>query len=336
MKNIILKWGIIGSGDVVNRLVKKSFNIKTKSLALMIMSDNLEQARVIAKKYRIRDYTDNANDIFENKDINAVYIACPPNNHFKYLIKSINSKKKYLLCEKPLVIKSSELEKLKKFLRSKKISLTTCFYRRYQKRFLKIKNIIDKKKIGKILFFKVAYLHGPETHPTAKIMKNKLLLPWRFKKKIAGAGNLFDMGSHVFDMINFLIGEISEINVNIKNIKKLYDVEDNAFIKFDLKNGVSGFGIWSSISKLNEDYFEIFGTEGKIIFSMNDNPIVKLIKPKKTHVFREKFIKPAHKPMINKIVKDFIYLKKKNKYRYNTSDLSATKHLIQAISKFKN
>jgi len=40
--------------------------------------------------------------------------------------------------------------------------------------------------------------------------------------------------------------------------------------------------------------------------------------------------------MINKIVKDFIYLKKKNKYRYNTSDLSATKHLIQAISKFKN
>ena len=55
MKNIILKWGIIGSGDVVNRLVKKSFNIKTKSLALMIMSDNLEQARVIAKKYRIRD-----------------------------------------------------------------------------------------------------------------------------------------------------------------------------------------------------------------------------------------------------------------------------------------
>ena len=46
-----------------------------------------------SKKYNIENFTDNVNDIFKNKKINAVYIACTPDKHFEYIIKSSNYKK---------------------------------------------------------------------------------------------------------------------------------------------------------------------------------------------------------------------------------------------------
>ena len=46
----MLKWCIIGSGDVVNRLVNKSLNIKKKSKVISILSDNEIQGKKLAKK----------------------------------------------------------------------------------------------------------------------------------------------------------------------------------------------------------------------------------------------------------------------------------------------
>ena len=64
-----------------------------------------------------------------------------------FITNILNSfvKEKNIICEKPLVIKSDELNKLNKLKERYKFNLLTCFYRRYLSRFLYIKKFLIKK-----------------------------------------------------------------------------------------------------------------------------------------------------------------------------------------------
>ena len=50
----MLNWAIIGSGDVVQRLVSNSLFINTKSSVTYVVSDNLEEARKYGNKHKIK------------------------------------------------------------------------------------------------------------------------------------------------------------------------------------------------------------------------------------------------------------------------------------------
>ena len=64
----MLKWCIIGSGDVVSRLVQNSFYIKNKSKVIRIMSFDKNSMREYAKKYKIPFVYINTNlKNYENK-----------------------------------------------------------------------------------------------------------------------------------------------------------------------------------------------------------------------------------------------------------------------------
>ena len=274
----MLHWAIIGSGDVVNRLVGKSFLIPQKSRVKYIFSTNFKSANELAKKHKLGKAVKNLNTIIKDKEINSVYIATPHNTHFNYIKKFANAKKN-ILCEKPLVIKKQHIGLVKKICKRNKVSLVTLFYRRHLKRFKYIKKLLSKKKLGKIVYFKVTLTVSPDKHPVAPIYLNKLNkknIPWRFKKKQSGGGNFVDMGAHAIDIIPFLLGDINKVYSIKKNYAKYYDVEDTIITNIELKNGIVGQGVWSSITQKNIDFFEIFGTKGYIKFSMHFSDLVEI------------------------------------------------------------
>ena len=63
----MLNWAIIGSGDVVERLVQDSFNIKKKSNVKYIYSLDKKKAREISKKYRYGKVVKNYKEILKTK-----------------------------------------------------------------------------------------------------------------------------------------------------------------------------------------------------------------------------------------------------------------------------
>ena len=139
----MLNWCIIGSGDVVNRLVANSLNISRTSKVSVIISNDVNQAKILAKKLNIKkvliNTQKNVKKIQRDNDINSIYIATPPDKHYLYIEKFCKFKKN-IVCEKPLVKSFNELIKLKKIIKKYRFNLLTCFYRRYLDRFLYIKN----------------------------------------------------------------------------------------------------------------------------------------------------------------------------------------------------
>ena len=332
----MLNWCVVGSGDVVQRLMKDSINIKNKSQIKCIISKNKSEAEKYSKKIgNIKFYNSNSSNIkkiCEDNNINSVYIATPPNTHFSYISKFCKFKKN-IVCEKPLIINKKEYDKLKTLTKLYKFNLLTCFYRRYLDRFLYIKKIINKGYLGKILYFEIKYFHNEKNHPTANIARGKKI-PWRFNKKVSGGGNIVDMGIHAIDLINFFIGNVKSVSAIKKNQIKLYNVEDISVVNFELENNVIGHGSWCSTAPFKEDLFIIYGRKGTVSFTMNygekDDVVIKL----KNRVFKKKIKMktPLHKNMFKKFIDDLIFYNEKKIYKIDENGFKNSKILFNILN----
>ena len=80
----MLNWVIIGSGDVVNRLVKDSFNTNISKVSY-VFSKNFNQSKKIVAKYNYGRAINKIDFALKDKNINCAYIATPPSDHFKYI-----------------------------------------------------------------------------------------------------------------------------------------------------------------------------------------------------------------------------------------------------------
>ena len=278
-------------------------------------SKNLKEAQKLNKKYNYGKVAKSISEILNDHTVNSVYIATPPYLHAGY-IKIFSKKKKFILCEKPLALSKKELNYILKICKRKKISLITSFYRRYLTRFKFIKKLLDKGKLGKIITFNYRLFHSPSTHPTApfKPKKNTKNLPWRFQKKFSGGGNFLDMGAHAIDMISYLICDIKKIQTIKNNQLNFYKVEETLLTNIELKNKIIGQAIWSSVVNKTQDLFEIFGTKGSVMFSLNFSNDVTILKGKKKFNKNIPFDKPFHKNLIEDTIKKFTKCKLKKTY----------------------
>lgn len=95
--------------------------------------------------------------------------------------------------------------------------------------------------------------------------------------EIAGGGYFYDMACHTLDILDFMLGPISEVSGVCANRAGLYQVEDVVGASFLFGLGVVGSGLWcfTAHESSKTDTVEILGTHGRIIFSTFDfSPIV--------------------------------------------------------------
>lgn len=297
-----VKWGIIGVGDVTEVKSGPAFNKIENSEVVMVMRRNLEKAEDYAQRHSIPNYTNDANDIFSNQDINAVYIATPPSSHAEYAIKAANSKK-HIYVEKPMATTHKECLNMIEAAEKNNVKLFVAYYRRELEYFKKIKNLINEKVIGDVKFIDTKLLFPPN-----ETDYDSANLDWRVNKEIAGGGYFYDLASHQFDFFDYLFGSIKSANGISTNQLKLYEVEDIVSASFMLNNNIIGTGTWCFTMNKDEkvDRTEIVGTEGKIVFSFfNSNPI-ELHKNGKIEKYKIDYPSHVQQGLIESVVKDIL------------------------------
>ena len=76
-KNMI-NWGIIGCGDVTEKKSGPAFSKVDGSSLVAVMRRNAEKAEDYAHRHNVGNWYSDADELMSNPDINAVYIATPP------------------------------------------------------------------------------------------------------------------------------------------------------------------------------------------------------------------------------------------------------------------
>jgi len=263
-----IKWGIIGCGDVTEVKSGPAFQLVNNSELVAVMRRNGNLAKDYAIRHNVPKWYDNFDLLINDPEINATYIATPPSTHMKYTIAAAKAGKPVYV-EKPMAMSFAECKEMIDACSQSNVPLFVAYYRRALPRFLKVKSLIDERIIGDIRFVNVRYY---ERTREDDIRGN---LHWHTNPSIAGCGYFCDLGSHIIDLLQFLLGTISKVNGHASNQNKIYQVEDIVTGEFLFDSGVHGVGVWSFNASEDRDEVEIVGSKGKIVYStFMNNPVM--------------------------------------------------------------
>ncbi|MEW5873198.1 MAG: Gfo/Idh/MocA family oxidoreductase [Chloroflexota bacterium] len=260
----IIRWGIIGCGDVTEKKSGPGFQKARNSSLVAVMRRNKELAQDYARRHNVSRWYDNAEALIQDPDVDAVYIATPPYAHKEYTLKCAQIGKPVYV-EKPMGMNFAECQEMIQACQDAGVPLYVAYYRRSLPRFLKIKELIDVGAIGDIRGVTMAlYMPLPDE------------FDWHYTPEIGGGGKFVDMGCHTLDFLDYVLGPIRSVVGFSGNLGGRYPAEDIVTGAFKFESGVQAVGIWSFTTFKKIDKTEIIGTKGKISFSNFDTQPVKL------------------------------------------------------------
>ena len=260
-----INWGFIGCGEVTEKKSGPAFNEVEGSQVVAVMSRSENKARSYAERHHIRKWYTDAQELIDDPDVNAIYIATPPSSHATFAIMAMRAGKPVYI-EKPLAASYNDCIRINRISEQTGVPCFVAYYRRYLPYFQKVKEIIENGTIGKVINVQIRF----SVPPRDLDYKNEKELPWRLQPDIAGGGYFYDLAPHQIDLLQNIFGVITRAHGYPANRAHLYKAEDTVSACFFFVNGVTGSGSWCFVGheSAKEDRIEIIGDKGSLSFSV--------------------------------------------------------------------
>jgi predicted dehydrogenase len=296
-----IRWGIIGCGNVTEVKSGPAFNKIPNSELVAVMRRDSDKARDYAHRHNVPKWYDDADALINDPDINAIYIATPPDSHEEYAVKAMRAGKPVYV-EKPMARNAAECERMNAVSRETGIPLYVAYYRRALPYFIRVKELIDSNIIGDIRFVNVCLQWQPYEEETGADAKPR----WRVDPAISGGGHFHDLASHQFDLLEYIFGPVKTAKGISANQAGLYAADDITVANWEFESGVLGNGSWCyTVNKeQREDEARIIGSKGQIIFSFFEKFDITVKTEEGTEVFNIPYPQHVQQPLIEQIVKD--------------------------------
>ena len=212
-------------------------------------------------------------ELIERDDIHIINICSPNSQHAEQLLAAMAAGK-HIYCDKPLVVGEEDAARVEEALRTYTgIGQMTLQYRFYPAT-LRAKQLLEEGFVSNVISFRAAYLHSGSVDPDKP-------MGWK-QLKSEGGGVLQDLGSHIVDLMDHLIGPFESA---LAETRILYPTrpnsqgdivpvaaDDHALMFMKLTNGAVGTIEASKIATGAEDElrFEIHGDRGALRFNLMD------------------------------------------------------------------
>lgn len=298
-----IQWGMIGCGDVTEVKSGPAFNKVPNSSLLAVMRRDAAKAEDYAMRHKVPKWYSNADELINDPEINAVYIATPPSAHLEYAMAALRAGK-MVYVEKPMTTDLASAYQLQKVVKETNGKLVVAHYRRAQPQFKKLRELIEQQVIGDIKLIRLKFYRKNIKAEQLAISK----YAWRVQEAISGGGLFHDIAPHQLDLMYYYFGEIADASGFSVNRNKLYSVDDLVTGQIVFENRILFNGIWCFDIGENEqeDHCEIIGEKGRIEFSFFDRQDIQLIFPGKTETIPFEKLEHAQQPIIKKTVDYFL------------------------------
>ena len=264
----VIGCGRIGCGfdDNHSNLIKTHAGsyFKNSQTNLVALCDiDKKKLEKYAKKYKISKTYTSTSELFKNEKLDCVSICTLVSTHLKIVEEAANSGVKGIFLEKPISDSINDAKKIIEICKRNKIKLQINHQRRFHPIYLKIKKVLDEKKIGEIQFINVYY----------------------------GAG-IANTGSHMFDLLRMLFGEIKYVKSKYSKNKSQNKNDPNLDMTIEFFNSITCQ--INSLDYTNYAIFnmEIYGMKGvlKIDLIKNEGKLLKISNKSNVYKILEKEI----------------------------------------------
>ena len=265
----VVRWGMIGCGNVAELKSGPAFYKAPGSALVAVMGRRREAVTDYAARHGIaRVYTD-ARALINDPEVDAVYIATPPDSHHAYALL-VAAAGKHCCVEKPMSLNAGQSLEMQKAFAAAGLHLFVSYYRRSLPRFQQVRQWLGEGRIGEVRHLTWTLTKTPSSSDLDGADN------WRTDPAIAGGGYFADLASHGFDLFQYLLGDIVEVAGFTARQAGLYAAEDAVSASWRFASGAMGMGCWNFVADRREDRVEVIGSKGRIVFSVFDEHPVHL------------------------------------------------------------
>ncbi|KAH8113302.1 NAD-binding protein, partial [Phellopilus nigrolimitatus] len=162
-------------------------------------------------------------DVLADDQIELVVVGTPNATHYDYVKRSLQANK-HVLVDKPAVTTAAEARELGELARTKNRVLYAYQNRRWDSDFLSLKRLLKEPASSSAY---LGDLFEYESHYDR--YRNGLKGTWK-DDKLAGAGQLYDLGTHLIDQVVSLFGRPQKVTGFVENVRGLGDPDvDDSF-----------------------------------------------------------------------------------------------------------
>ncbi|HFU3975581.1 TPA: Gfo/Idh/MocA family protein [Streptococcus suis] len=187
------KWATLGTGVIANELVQ----------ALQAMGGNLYSVAnrtygkgvEFAQKYGIEKVYQEIDDVFEDPEVDIIYISTPHNTHINYLRKALKAGK-HVLCEKSITLNSEELAEAIQLAEENQVILAEAMTIFHMPIYRQLSEVVASGKLGDLKMIQMNFGSYKEYDMTNRF----------FNKNLAG-GALLDIGVYALSFVRWFMTE---------------------------------------------------------------------------------------------------------------------------------
>ncbi len=216
MKNY--NWAALGCGDIAGQLAQEMSG-KGRNL---YGAANRTYAKAVefAEKYGVHKVYDKIEDIFEDEDVDIIYIATPHNTHSEYLRKALRAGK-HVLCEKSITLNAGELEEAVKLAEDNHVVLAEAMTIYHMPIYKHLSEIIASGRLGDLKLIQMNFGCYKEYD-----MSNRF-----FNPSLAG-GAMLDIGVYALSFVRwFMSSKPDEIVSQVKYAPTKVDEQASILLK---------------------------------------------------------------------------------------------------------
>ena len=199
--------------------------------------------------------------MLEKEKLDVVSVCTPNKYHADATISAFEAKC-HVLCEKPIATTLKEADAMIAAAKKARRKLMVGFTHRLFNGTKKVKELLAEKALGKPFMIRVRFAHGGPFPGWAKS-------DWFYSKDLAAGGAMLDMGIHAIDLCLWLFGSVTTVTAKAATLIKKIEVDDNAVMILEFKNGALGYIEVGWTSKPGFSGLEVYGTEGSLVCDYN-------------------------------------------------------------------
>ena len=286
MKKVRL--GVIGTGDFAEVCHLPGLKSHPQAEVVALCGRTYERTRQLGDRFSISEIHTDYRELCRRDDLDGVTIVTANAFHAEQAITAL-SYGKHVFCEKPLGMNVTEAKEMVRAAEKSGKVHQVAFTFRYGYAVQELRRRVQEGDVGKPFYVRIQYDSWDGLRPDWKV-------GWRQRTALTGGGLLFDLGSHLFDIVHFLLGPISSVTGFVHRMRrrctetesgKIIDAEtdDLAAAWFTQPDGVRGQWFASRITPpfAEYGYLEVIGTEGalKAGLSRGTVDILKISRPSK-------------------------------------------------------
>ncbi len=219
-----MRVGVVGLGLIGQKRIRSLPDTCELTFVCDVSSEKVDE--FVSSKRDIK-YSTNFKDLVTSDLVDLVVVSTVHNALAPIAEMALNHGK-HVLIEKPGSISLEEILRLQDLAVSQNKILRIGYNHRFHPAFLMARTILEEGKFGKLLWVRARYGHGGRPGYDKE---------WRSQKNLSGGGELIDQGSHLVDLLRYLIGEVELVFSEIQTAYWDMEVEDNVYLAMRPQKG---------------------------------------------------------------------------------------------------